>query len=176
MSQAFTGEIRLLPYTFAPLDWAWCNGQLLSVNQYAALYSILGKTFGGDGVINFGLPNLQARTPMGAGNGSGLTPRAWSATGGNGTASLSVNQLPAHTHILNGDNVPGTQGAPSAQAYQSQDAQNKRYEPNPVASNMVQMGVQSLASSGGGQPHENRQPWLAINHCICLNGQYPPHQ
>lgn len=173
MSQAFTGEIRLLPYKFVPAGWAWCDGQILNVNQFAALFSILGVTYGGNGQTNFGLPNLMARSPMGCGSGPGLTPRAWGAYGGSGTTSLSVNQMPEHSHTLYGDDVAGTQGSPSGQTYPSRDQLNKRYESNPLPANMVAMGTDSLADAGDGYAHENRQPWLVVHHCICLNGEYP---
>lgn len=173
MSQAFFGEIRLLPYTYAPRDWAWCNGQTMYVQQNTALFAVIGNAFGGNGQTTYLLPNLQGVTPMHSGTGPGLTTRNFASTGGDTTVPLNLTQIPGHTHTLYGDDVVGTQGTPSATVYPSRDKANKRFEPNPVSSNMVTMGSNALAPAGGSQPHSNVQPSLVVNHCICIQGMFP---
>jgi microcystin-dependent protein len=175
MSQAFFGEIRLLPYTYAPRGWAWCNGQLLNIQQNQVLYAVIGNVFGGNGQTTFALPNLQGLTPMHFGQGPGLYPHAFAKTGGEASVQLSLNQLPKHSHTLYGADVVGTQGTPSANAYPSRDRLNKRFEPNPAQQNMVAMSSLSLPLAGpaAALPHENRQPYLVVNHCICIEGAFP---
>lgn len=173
MSQAFVGEIRMLPYTFAPMGWAWCNGQLLNVQTNMALNAVIGFVFGGDGRTNFNLPNLQGLTPMHAGSGAGLTPRTFASTGGAAVASVSFGQMPNHTHTINGDDVPGNQGVPSSTTYTSRDKFNARYKTTPNPATMVAMGGGTLAVAGGGQSHNNVQAYQVVNHCICLEGIFP---
>lgn len=173
MSQAFVGEIRMLPYTFAPMGWAWCNGQQLNVQSNQALYAVIGYVFGGDRSTVFNLPNLQGLTPMHAGAGAGLTPRAFASTGGATVASLNMNQMPNHTHTVNGDNVQGNQGTPSGTVYPSQDNFNAHYKTTPDPTKIVAMGGNALALAGGGQSHNNVQAYQVVNHCICLEGVFP---
>jgi microcystin-dependent protein len=175
MSQAFIGEIRLLPYTYAPRGWAWCYGQIMNIGQNPALFSILGKTFGGDGTSTFALPNLMGLTPMHSGTGIGLHQRVFGKTGGEVSVPLNLSQFPSHNHTLSGADVVGTQGTPDANVYPSRDKLNKRFEPNPNPSNMVTMSSLSLSPAGpaAALPHENRQPYLVVNHCICMDGEYP---
>ncbi|MDD5058037.1 MAG: tail fiber protein [Sideroxydans sp.] len=174
MSQAFVGEIRMLPYTFPPMGWAWCNGQQMSIQTSAALYAVIGFIFGGDQRNYFNLPNLQGLTPMHAGSGSGLTPRAFASTGGAAVASITLSQMPNHTHTISGDNKSGTQGTPSSAVYPAKDQSNPHYKLAPSPATMVAMGVGALAAAAGGaQSHNNVQSYQVVNHCICLEGVFP---
>ncbi len=174
MSQAYIGEIRMLPYTFVPVGWALCDGATLSVQAQTALFAVIGNVFGGDGKTTFQLPNLIGRTPMHCGAGQGLTPRTFAATGGDATVTLGLSQIPSHTHTLSGDDIAGTLGAPAGNTYASRDQKNKRFEANPLPANMVAMGANALAPAAGqGQAHSNLQPYQAVKHFICLEGVFP---
>lgn len=170
MSEPFIGEIKILPYTFAPKGWAYCNGQLLAISQNQALFSILGTTYGGNGINNFALPNLQGRVPLHAGTGPGLTPRSLGEASGSGAVSLTVSQIPFHTHTLSVGNVPGTQRNVN-NAYPAQAGSLESYQENTTP--LVPMNAAAVANTGGGQPHTNMQPYLGINYCIALVGIFP---
>src|SRR5271155_4717230 len=113
MSDQFLGEIRIVPFSFAPTEWAFCNGQLLPISQNTALFSLLGTTYGGDGRTNFALPNLQGMSPMGQGDGAGLAPATLGQTGGAATVTLAISQIPAHTHQALGVAHDGSSKSPS---------------------------------------------------------------
>ncbi len=157
----FMGEIRAVAFNFAPKGWAFCDGQLLSIAANQALFSILNTSFGGDGVTNFALPNLRGRVPIGAGDGKSLGESA-----GQTQATLSTKQIPAHSHALSGsaaapgDNDPTNRGPGGAKLY------------GPVG-NFVSMAAQTVTSTGGGQPHENLQPYVTLNYIIALTGIFP---
>lgn len=170
MSDPFIGEIRLLPYTFAPRDWAFCNGQLLSIAQNTALFSILGTTYGGDGHTTFGLPNLKGRLAMGAGQGSGLTAHPLGAAVGSATVTLTANELPAHNHQLICDATMGSQPNPG-EAFAAGERGGALYHSNPTS--LVPMAPQAMSMAGGGGAHPNIQPFVVVNYCICLVGVYP---
>lgn len=172
MSDPFVAEIRLFAGDFAPTGWAFCNGQLLSIAQNTALFSLLGTTYGGNGQTNFALPNLQGRVPIHHGQGPGLTYRQPGETGGADTVMLSPNELPSHDHTLavsafNGlgsTTEPGNNhlavplsGATTAKSYHSSSD-----------TNMV------VGNQGAIQPHNNRQPYLAVNFIIAVEGVFPP--
>lgn len=162
MTDAFTGEIRIFGGSFAPQDWAFCQGQFLPVSQFSALFSILGIAYGGDGQTTFALPNLQGRAPMGAGTGDRLTPRALGDRPGVESVSLTVAQMPAHTHqILAADEQIGDRPTDLAPAPYGAYGQ--------VTSSMSN----AVAPSGESVPHVNQQPSLALNFIICLHGEYP---
>ncbi len=169
MSEPFIAEVRLFAGTFAPRGWADCNGQLLPINQNQALFALLGTTYGGDGRVTFALPNLQGRAAIHAGQGPGLTNRNLGETGGAATSTLTTAQIPAHHHALRGTSpaTTGTPGPTVALAETSGGA--KVYRP---AGNLVAMGA-PLANAGGGQPHENRQPYLGMRYIIALQGVFP---
>lgn len=172
MSDAYLGEIRILPYTFAPEGWAACDGKLLDISQYSALFAILGTIYGGDGRINFALPNLRARMPLGAGQAPGHHPYNPGWMGGSTTTTLVSDQLPNHTHEVIG--VKGRDGETNdpANAYPGGDKLSKIYMQNP--SNKVNMATEQLTSAGGGQAHPNIQPFITVNYCICIDGLFPP--
>jgi len=173
MSDQFVAEIRMVGFNFAPVGWAVCNGQLLSISQNTALFSLLGTQYGGDGKSTFGLPNLQASAPMAAGNGSGLTPRTQGETGGESAVPLQQSTMPMHNHGVNCLNTAGnantvannlwakTQGRPGVNLYAS--------PPNNVNMNAAAVGI-----TGGGLPHNNMPPYLTVNFIIALQGIFPP--
>jgi microcystin-dependent protein len=170
MSEPFLGEIRIFGLSFEPRGWAACDGRLLPINQYQALFSILGTTFGGDGRTVFALPNLQGRIPLGAGTGPGLTPRDLGASGGTETVALALNQLPSHNHPAKCNSGNGNQYGP-ANHYWAQDAGGaKEYN----ASGTGPMSAGAIGPAGGGQPHGNLQPYTVVNYCIALTGIFPP--
>ena len=183
MGDNFIGEIRIMGFDYAPMDWALCNGQEVPIAQYQALYSIIGIRYGGDGKNTFGLPNLQGQVPMGTGSGPGLTPRRIDAMAGEESVRLSVSEMPTHNHTVTAKMVTATiatdmTAAPvvgsswlSRQVRVSNQTAipgfNKNDAPNTTLSSQI------IASNGSGGAHENRQPCLALNFCIALNGWYP---
>jgi len=164
MSQPFLSEIRIMSFGFAPKGWALCNGQLLPINQNQALFSLLGTTYGGDGRVNFALPNLQGNVPIHMGSGHTLGEK-----GGGQGHTLSISELPTHTHVLNGTSNTGTLiiaagnllGTTPTQEYQAPD------------SNLTAMNPASIANVGGSQAHLNMQPFLVLTFAIALQGIFP---
>lgn len=165
----YIGEIRMFAGNYAPQDWAFCNGQLIAIAQYEALYSLLGTTYGGDGQTTFALPNLQGRLPMGQGAGPGLTPRALAQVGGSESVTVTVAQMPSHTHQAGGQSSEGDQESPANEVWAA-TAALKRYASS--APN-VAMNAGAIGPSGGSQPHENRMPALTTSFIIALEGIYP---
>ena len=163
MAEPFLAEIRIMSFGFAPKGWALCNGQLLPINQNQALFSLLGTTFGGDGRVNFALPNLQGQTPIHVGNGHTLGER-----GGELAHTLSIAEIPTHTHVLNASSTAGNQNYPSGTVLAR--ASNDIYGPS---ANLVSMNLQTIANTGGSQPHLNMQPFLVLTFCIALQGIFP---
>jgi len=152
-----------MSFNFAPTGWAQCNGQLLPINQNQALFSLLGTTYGGDGRVNFGLPNLQGRVPMHMGNGHTLGER-----GGEESHTLAIQELPTHVHQAQGTSTStGTVVTPGSNVLAGA---NNIYT---NAANLVALNAASLAFIGGSQAHENRQPFLALTFCIALQGIFP---
>ncbi|PWJ58075.1 microcystin-dependent protein [Dyadobacter jejuensis] len=165
----FVAEIRIFPFNFPPRGWSWCNGQLLPLSQNTALFSLLGTTYGGDGRTTFALPDLQGRAPMHSGRGPGLTLRRLGEKGGTEKVTLLESEIPAHSHTVGLTPQPGEIADPSAHtiARSSNGAVFKAGNPT------VNMSASSIASSGGGQPHNNLQPYLTTYFCIALQGVYP---
>jgi len=174
MSNPFLGEIRAFGFTFPPRGWMQCNGQLLPISQFTALFAILGTTYGGNGTTNFGLPNLQGSSVMGAGNGTGLTPRVLGEIDGTPTVTLGNADIPAHTHIFFGA-IPGDvseqSATPSNTSYLGAASPNFAYAD--TTNQIVQFAPQALGIAGGSLPHENVQPLLALNYCIATEGVFP---
>jgi len=164
MSQPFLSEIKIMSFGFAPQGWAQCNGQLLPINQNQALFSLLGTTYGGDGRVNFALPNLRGQTPLHFGNSFTL-----GQTGGQVAHTLTISEMPQHLHFLNGasDNAD----APVAGGNLLGGNVNNLYQP--PDNNLTSLLPATIANAGGSQPHENRQPFLALNFCIALQGIFP---
>jgi len=172
MQDPWIGEIALVAFNFAPQGWAMCNGQLLSINQNTALFSLLGTTYGGDGVNNFALPNLQSRVPLHFGQGSGLSAYALGQNVGAESVTLQTPQIPAHTHSYapQATTAGGGAGSPAGAIWAVSGTGDTIYQKG--ASNTT-MAAQTLGQAGGNQPHENRQPTLALNYVIALEGIFP---
>lgn len=177
MSDQYLGEIRLVGFNFAPVGWAMCDGQLLSIAQNTALFALLGTTYGGNGVSTFALPNLQSRVAVGMGQGAGLSPYTIGQTGGTENTSLSLSNLPAHTHPLLGSTATGTQSSPAGAAIAQINAGTARepqialgYSPGTPSSTMASG---SIGSTGNGVPFNIVQPYLAMNYIIALQGIFP---
>jgi microcystin-dependent protein len=161
----FLGEIKIMSFMFAPKGWMQCNGQLLPINQNQALFSLLGTTYGGDGRVNFGVPNLQGRIPFHLGNGF-----VQGAQGGETAHTLNVSELPAHTHIVTASSNAATQNSansPSPALWANGARTVYASTPNAV------MNPASVSTNGGSQPHENRPPYLVLNFCIAIQGIFP---
>src|SRR5512140_3043154 len=164
MAEPFLSEIRIMSFVFPPKGWALCDGQLLPINQNQGLFSLLGTTFGGDGRVNFGLPDLRGRTPIHVGSGHTLGDR-----GGEQAHTLSISEIPTHVHPLNGTSNAGTliiaagnlPGTSPSQMYQAPD------------NNLGAMSAASIANVGGSQAHLNMQPFLTLSFCIALQGIFP---
>ena len=169
MSEPFVAEIRIWALNFAPRGWAFCNGQLLPVSQYTALFSVVGTTYGGDGRSTFGLPNLQGRAPMHPGRGPGLTARRLGEQGGVTTVTLSEAQMPNHSHTPQGSSRPGEENDAANQLWARTTAMQYSAGSAPDA----QLAAQALPETGGSQAHNNMQPYLGLNFCIALQGLYP---
>ena len=162
MAEPFLGEIRLMSFNFPPKGWAYCNGQLLPINQNQAIFSLLGTTYGGNGQTNFALPNFQGRTPIHFGSGHTL-----GEVGGAQSHTLTVSQLPQHTHTVQATSDPAAVNVPMGNRLA---AVNNGYAP---AANLVATGASSIANTGGSQAHLNMQPFLTISFCIALQGIFP---
>jgi len=170
MSNPYVGEIRMFAGNFAPVDWAFCNGQSLSISQNAALFNLLGTTYGGNGTTTFNLPDLQGRFPMHMGSNFEGDTVVIGQESGQETVVLSVRQLPVHTHTAvcaaGGGNVASPSGA-----YWSTDPQGNTAAYNETGGSSMAAGA--IGSAGSGTPHDNRQPYLAVSFIIALFGIYP---
>lgn len=174
----YVGEIRIFAGNYPPSGWALCNGDILPIQRYSILFSVIGAQYGGDGRTTFALPNLMGQAPMGTGQGPGLTPRTIGDQVGERTVTLTSDQMPMHIHVPQAVNQPGAVSDPTNQ-YWAETAASGRppaqlslYGPQPN----VQMLPTALSVQGGSQPHNNMQPFLAMNFIIALEGVYPPKQ
>jgi microcystin-dependent protein len=175
----FLGEIRVTGFNFAPTGWALCQGQLLSISSNTALFSLLGTIYGGDGRTNFALPNLQGTIPIGFGQGAGLSSYTQGQTGGASTVTLTLQQNPTHTHTMQVGSGKGVD-TPSATVYLAGEARggigNAFATPATQSSSPTTMAVDEAQTVGGGQPHNNMAPYLALNYIIALQGIFPSRQ
>jgi microcystin-dependent protein len=168
----FVAEIRIFPYNFAPKGWAWCDGRLMPISQNTALFSLLGTTYGGDGKSTFALPNLQGRAAMHPNYDYGaLGPHDLGETGGSQTVTLLESEIPAHSHALRGSDAAADTPAPAGSTLARARGQNG-YQQN-TSSNLVAMAPEALPPAGGGQPHNNMQPYLTFHFSIALQGVFP---
>jgi microcystin-dependent protein len=158
----YLSEIRIMTFNFAPKGWALCNGQLLPINQNQALFSLLGTTYGGDGVTTFGLPNLQGSVPVH--RGAGFVP---GQRGGEQTHTLVIGEDPVHTHTALGTVTAGDSPIPTGNYL---GAANNMYAP---LANATTLHPSTIGSAGGSQAHDNMQPYLVLSFCIALQGVFP---
>ena len=170
MSEPFVGEIRMFGFGFAPQGWALCNGQLLPISQNQALFSLLGTTYGGDGRTTFALPDMQSRVPVCQGQGPGLSSYAEGQAGGAETVTLAAAQMPGHTHPVKASSSAAGADQPGGRALAR--SANHIYTAEPDTNTVLNADM--LGGTGGGQPHGNIQPYLAVNFCIALTGIFPP--
>jgi microcystin-dependent protein len=176
MSEPFLGQIMLVGFNFAPQGWAFCNGQLLSIAQNTALFSLLGTTYGGNGTPTFALPDLRGRAAVGFGQGPGLSNYDLGQSTGSETVTLTVGQIAAHSHLVAANaasaTVPSPSGADLAQTVDSARNSFNTYSTPPMAA-PVTLDPATVQPSGGSGPHENIQPVLALNYIIALQGIFP---
>jgi len=162
VAEPFLSEIRIMSFGYAPRGWAMCNGQLLPINQNQALFSLLGTTFGGDGRVNFALPDLRARTPIHVGSGHTLGER-----GGEQAHTLAIAELPTHTHVFSASQ--GNANIPTPGNAMFGTSNNMYVAPT----NLTSINPQTITSVGGSQAHLNMQPFLTLTFCIALQGIFP---
>jgi microcystin-dependent protein len=172
----YLGEIKMFGGNFAPRGFALCNGQLLSISQNTALFSLLGTTYGGDGIQTFGVPDLRGRAPIHWGNGAGLTPRVIGEVSGSEDVTLLQSEMPAHNHLINASSAVATQVLPTAFILaQSVDSAAGGTPANFIEASSANatMAPNALSMAGSSLPHDNMQPYLAISFIIALSGVYP---
>ena len=175
MSDAFIGEIRAFGFTFAPVNWAFCDGQLMSIAQNSALFAIIGTFYGGDGQTTFALPNLQGRTGIQQGTGPGLSTYFLGEQSGTETITLTQGQMPLHSHEID-TKAPATQTQaariPSSTAFLASSNPDKLYS-NAAPSPTTSFAMNAIGITGQSLPHDNQQPYLVVNFCMCQFGIFP---
>jgi microcystin-dependent protein len=171
MASPYLSEIRIFSFNYAPKGWALCNGQTMAIQQNAALFSLLGTTYGGNGVSTFQLPNLQGNVPISMGTSPTGTPYSEGEVAGEINHTLTYNEMPMHTHTMQASAVAATQNSPTSNSpAQPVSAVGNIYGPVSGAATMAQ---QAVGVTGGSQPHNNMQPYLVLNFCIALQGIFP---
>ena len=165
MADPFLGEIRMFAGTYAPVDWAFCDGALISIADNSALFNLIGTLYGGDGQTTFALPDLRGRLPMHQGGGFAL-----GQSGGLEEVTLTIGELPAHSHPLVGAGAPGAVGIPANAVL----ASSTGMQPFAVETPSVALATNSISTAGSSQTHTNLQPYLCVNFIIALDGIYPP--
>jgi microcystin-dependent protein len=166
---AYIGEVRTTAFTFAPNGWALCNGQLLSIAANIPLYQVIGTAFGGNGTTTFALPDLRGRVPVMPGQGPGMSTRERGEMGGAETHTLTVSELPMHTHKLRANSGNGTTDKPDGNV----PARNPAAIPQYAATVDANLETAAVGTAGADQPHNNMQPYLVINYVIALQGTAP---
>lgn len=176
--EGMIGEVRMFAGNFAPKNWAYCQGQILQISQNTALFSILGTTYGGNGTTNYALPDMQGRVCVGTGNGPGLSPYALGQKSGTETVTLTMTQMPAHSHVATGSFTPWVNAAapdetnPSG-GFLAVSTGGDIYSGNSNATMAPSPITATIGNSGSNQPHENMQPFLGMNYVICMYGIFP---
>jgi microcystin-dependent protein len=176
MSDAYIAEIRIFGFNFPPKSWATCSGQILSIAQNTALFSLLGTTYGGNGQTTFALPDLRGRAPIHWGNGPGLPGVSLGQVGGEENHLLTTQEMPTHNHTFGATTAPATKVPVNNGIFADDvDAQAVDYFAafNAPGSSYVSLNPLSMPAAGGSQPHNNMQPYLVLNICICLFGIFP---
>ena len=177
MASPFLGQITTFGFNFAPRGWLLCRGQILPISQYAALFSLLGTAFGGNGTTTFGLPNLQDNLTVGQGQGPGLSNYVMGQPAGAATVTLTASTTPAHTHSFVAEvGAPPQTGTPAAgltlgRGFNTTGAALAVYTSTGTPTTLAPTAL--VASNGGGQPHNNLQPMLGLNWCIATQGVFP---
>jgi microcystin-dependent protein len=166
MAEPFLSEIRIMSFSFAPKGWALCNGQLLPINQNQPLFALLGTTFGGDGRVNFALPDLRAKAPIHVGSGHTLGEQ-----GGADTVTLNVQQMPQHTHLVAASSV--AQGGNNVPTGRFLGGSADVYAPPSDPTKFTTLRAGTITNAGGSQPHTNDQPYTVLSFCIALQGIFP---
>ncbi len=169
MADPFMSEIKIYSFQFAPRNWAYCHGQLMSIIQNQALFSLLGTTFGGDGRVSFGLPDMRGRVPIGQMYEEYSPGQHVGELGGAEAHSLSISELPQHSHAVQASSSYGNSPIPTNNILAASPTGGLYTNPE----NLVAMNPTLVSNSGGSQPHENRQPYLALSFCIALQGIFP---
>lgn len=178
MSNAFIGDIRLFGGTYAPLGWVFCDGRLLSISEYSTLFSLIGTTYGGDGVSTFAAPDLRGRVPVSQGQGPGLSDYVVGEMAGAEQVTLNASQIPAHQHALNATTAAGSVTAPDSSVMLATPVEPTATPtlyvvPGSSGVNPSPMDAASIGMTGGGQAHANMMPTQAINYIMAVEGVYP---
>jgi microcystin-dependent protein len=169
MSDPFVAEIRIFPFNFAPRGWAFCNGQIMPISQNTALFSLLGTTYGGNGMSTFALPDLQGRAPMHPGQGAGLSPHLLGEMDGSDFVTLLETEIPSHSHTLSASSADSISQSADQQQYAAGIGVAMYAAPGAT----VPLSPRSLAPTGGSLPHNNMQPYLTLSFNIALQGVFP---
>jgi microcystin-dependent protein len=172
MSTHYVGEIRLLPYSFAPVGWQLCDGSVLSISDYIALFNLIGTTYGGDGNSTFAVPDLRGRIPIHQGNGNGLTPRVIGELSGSESVTVISTQLPAHSHSFAATSNLAAINAPGNTVELGGLSTDTMYA-GAVTANNIPLSSATISPAGGSQPHANLMPTLTASFCIAVDGIYP---
>ncbi|WCN08584.1 phage tail protein [Marinomonas mediterranea] len=175
MADAFLGEIRIFAGTYAPKDWAFCNGQLLAVSQYSALFSLFGTVYGGDGRSSFGLPDMRGRIAMGQGQGAGLSYRHLGQRFGEEEVVLDISQIPSHNHPLQAStvNATSTTAINTVIAKAEDDPSFPQFGLYSDQAVNTQLASDAVETTGADQSHDNMMPYLVTNYIVALKGNYP---
>ena len=171
MSEPFLAEVRIVGFNFAPRGWAFCDGQILPINQNQSLYSLLGTTYGGDGRTSFALPDLRGRTPIHVGRSNGGQDHLLGSKSGEENHTLSAAEMPQHKHTPRARGATGNRDEPQGKL--PARASFDMYGAVPTGTNVKHFASGAVGNVGGGQAHENMQPYLTLNYCIALQGLFP---
>ncbi len=173
MSNPYIGEIRMFGGNFAPVDWAFCNGQLMPISENTALFNLIGTTYGGDGQTSFALPNLQSRLPIHIGQGAGLSSYVIGQTAGTSTVTLTTSQMPSHSHTVNVTTASATSATVTGNVPAKPTASGAALYATPASPSPIAESLAGLQTAGGSLPHENLMPSLCVSFIISLFGIYP---
>lgn len=172
-TEPFLGQIAFVAFNFAPRGWAECNGQILPIAQNQALFSLIGTTYGGDGMTTFALPDMRGRVLISEGTGPGLSPYIQGQTGGVESVTLTSNQMPMHSHSVQAVSTEGNQNTPTGNLLADTKTLDKEYSD---AISDTTMSTRMIGVSGGNQPHQNVQPYITLKCIIAIQGVFPSRQ